>query len=143
MIISLDTIAFLLSLAIKFTGLPGIPVDQLPPMVPVSAAELTSIVCPEDAKDCRGMIAMFDDDSYRIIYLNTLDTENSADNSFILHEIVHVLQYKAKGKAIYANCRALVETERQAYKAQNEYLKREGVFMQVGEILRFVTCPPE
>lgn len=133
-------IAFLLDMAVKFSGLPAIPVEALPPFQPVSRAEMQRLICPESTPSCGTIVALFDTDQYRILYLEQLDPENSTDNSFLMHEIVHVLQYRQRGDAIYADCSALLQTEGQAYKAQNAYLRREGQLMRVGEVLRFTTC---
>jgi hypothetical protein len=133
-------ITFLLDLAVKFTGLPAIPVEALPPFQPVSRAEMQRRVCPEAAPGCGAIVALFDTDHYRILYLEQLDPESPADNSFILHEIVHVLQYRQGGDAIFADCSTMLRTEGQAYRAQNAYLRREGQLMRVGEVLRFTTC---
>lgn len=133
-------IAFLLDMAVKFTGLPAIPPSELPPFQAVSRAEMQRLVCPEAAPSCGAIVALFDTDRYRILYLENLDPENAADNSFLMHEIVHVLQYHQRGEAIYADCSTLLKTEGQAYRAQNAYLRREGQLMRVGEVLRFTTC---
>jgi len=92
------------------------------------------------APGCSQIVALFDSDQYRILYLDTLNLEDAADNSFLLHELVHVLQYQRSGPAMYASCPALVRTEAQAYRAQNAYLRREGRLMQVGQILERVAC---
>lgn len=133
-------VAFLLDMAVKFSGLPPIPVDALPAFQPVSRAEMQRRVCPEAAPGCGAIVALFDTDQYRILYLEQLDLDNAADNSFLVHEIVHVLQFRQRGESIYADCSALLRTEGQAYRAQNAYLRREGQLMRVGEVLRFTTC---
>lgn len=133
-------IAFLLDMAVKFTGLPAIPVEDMPPFLPVSRAEMQRLVCPEAAPGCGAIVALFDTDRYRILYLEQLDVDNPADNSFLMHEIVHVLQFHQKGEAIYADCTTTLRTEGEAYRAQNSYLRREGQLMRVGEVLRFTTC---
>lgn len=133
-------VAFLLDMAVKFSGLPAIPVEALPAFQPVSRAEMQHRVCPEAAPSCGAIVSLFDTDRYRILYLEQLDLDNPADNSFLVHEIVHVLQYQQKGEAIYADCQALLRTEGQAYRVQNAYLRREGQLMRVGEVLRFTTC---
>ena len=133
-------IAFLLDMAVKFTGLPPVPVEALPSFQAVSRAEMQARICPEEVSGCGAIVALFDTDQYRILYLEQLDPENPADNSFLIHEIIHVLQYHQKGEAIYADCTTLLQTEGQAYRAQNAYLRRAGQLMRVGEVLRFTTC---
>lgn len=133
-------LAFLLDMAVKFSGLPAMPVEQLPPMRAVSSRDMRRIVCADDPASCRNLQAVFDTEGYRILYLDTLELENASDNSFLVHELVHVLQYRRDGDAIYADCRALLRTESQAYRAQNAYLQREGQLLRVGDMLRFTTC---
>jgi hypothetical protein len=134
-------IAFLLDLAVKFTGLPAVPADQLPPLRAVSPSEMRTIACGDAPAGCGQIVALFDTDRYGIFYLDTLDLQDAQDNSFLLHEIVHVLQYRHGGSAaMYANCEALLDTEAQAYRAQNAYLRREGRLMQVGAVLQATTC---
>jgi len=132
-----ETLAFLLTMAISLSGLPGMPVSELPPITPVSQETMFREVCPVHPHDCYGLQAVYDTDGKRVLYLDTLNTEDSFDNSFLVHELVHVLQYRAYGDTIYAGCAALKRTETQAYAVQNAYLKRQGVFAQVGEGLRF------
>lgn len=138
-------IGFLLDMAVRFTGLPPVPAEELPPFQRVSRAEMQAAVCPEalESRSCSGIMAVFDTEGQRILYLDTLDLDEASDNSFLLHEIVHALQYRQQGDAIYADCAALLRTEGQAYAAQNAYLRREGQFLRVGEVLRFTTCAQE
>jgi hypothetical protein len=133
-------VPYLLDLAVRFTGLPALPPDQLPQLQAVSHVQMTAAVCADAAPGCEGVVAIFDPDRDRILYLETLDLEDADDNSFLLHEIVHVLQYRQDGSAIYANCQALLRTEAQAYRAQNAYLRHEGRLMQVGAVLQATTC---
>jgi hypothetical protein len=134
-------ISFLLDMAVSLSGLPPVPARELPPLRAVSEDEMRQTACPEAPGHCRNLVAMFDTERYRILYLDSLDTESAADNSFLVHEFVHVLQYRRYGDAIYAGCRALLTTEAEAYRVQNAYLRREGELMRVGDILRFTTCP--
>jgi hypothetical protein len=133
-------IAFLLELAVKFTGLPAVPADQLPPLQAISRAQMRATVCGDAPAGCGEVVALFDADAYRILYLDTLDPQDAEDNSFLLHELVHVLQYRRSGAAMYASCEALLNTEAQAYRAQNAYLRREGRLLQVGAVLQATTC---
>lgn len=135
-----DLLAYLLAAAVKWSGLPGIPVEKLPPIQIVSAEYISSQVCPEDKDGCGNLAAIFDTERYAILVRDTLDMEKTLDNSFLLHELVHVLQLKSHGPDIFKDCLASMRTETEAYRAQNAYLKREGQFARFGEILRFTTC---
>ena len=133
-------IAFLLEAAVTTSGYPAIAVDSLPPIRAVTRNAIAKEICPKQPEECLGMVAVFDTDRYRILYSDELDAENAADNSFLIHELVHVLQFKANGEKIFATCEAAMKTETEAYRAQNKYLKKEGQFLRFGETLAFTTC---
>jgi hypothetical protein len=139
-VIDANLLVYLLSAAVKFSGLPAIPVAQLPSIRLVSAEYISSKVCPDDKNGCTGLVAVFDTDDYVILVRDSLDLETTFDNSFLLHELVHVLQFKSRGAAIFRNCLTAIRTESEAYKAQNAYLQHEGQFARFGEGLRFATC---
>ncbi|MFZ5504068.1 MAG: hypothetical protein ACOY7P_01120 [Pseudomonadota bacterium] len=141
--VSQELLAFLVDLAAKLSGYPPIPVDALPPVQVLSEAELAKAVCPDAAAGCTNIAATFETEHYVIYVRDTLDLENAADNSFLLHELVHVLQHKARGDAIFADCPTTLKTETEAYQAQNAYLKREGQFLRFGEALGFMSCAGE
>ncbi|MFZ4553372.1 MAG: hypothetical protein EBS54_05315 [Betaproteobacteria bacterium] len=138
--VSADLIAYLLPLAAKLSGYPVIDAAQLPPIRSLPAAEISREICPGDASGCNGMVAIFDTDRYQILIRDNLDLDNPADNSFLLHELVHVLQFKAKGDDIFADCPTTMRTETEAYRVQNTYLGLEGQFLRVGDALAFMTC---
>lgn len=133
--------AMLLAAAIRITGLPPVGVEELPPFIALPSSELQRQVCPEGNGGCTGIVAYFDDLRYRILYSDSLDLEEPAEHSFLLHEIVHVLQHRQFGNAMYADCRAVVQTERQAYRAQNAYVNSYGRLVQMGNLLTLSSCP--
>ena len=135
-----DLMAYLLGAATSFSGYPSIPVHEAPPVVQLSPAELNRTVCPDDLGSCRSIVAVFETDDYVIYLRDDLDLDNPADNSFLVHELVHVLQYRQQGDAIFADCERTLRTETEAYRAQNRYLKREGQFLRVGASLAFMAC---
>lgn len=134
-------IAFLLAAAVRFTGLPAVPFNELPVFVALPSEELERQVCPAGGEDCRGIAAYFDSLRYRILYRDNLDVEQAIDHSYLLHEIVHVLQHRQFGEAMYADCRAVRISEAQAYNAQNAYLRTAEQPYQVGGMMRVATCP--
>ena len=138
--INADLLVYLLTAAVKFSGLPAIPVAQLPPIQVVPAEYISSKVCPDEKNGCTNLVAIFDTDDYVILVRDSLDLETTFDNSFLLHELVHVLQFKSRGSDIFKDCLTSVRTESEAYKAQNTYLQKEGQFARFGEGLRFTTC---
>ncbi len=133
-------IAYLLAAAIRITGLPGVAAAHLPEFVALPARELERQVCPDGGNGCRGIVAYFDRLHFRILYRDTLDLEQPFDHSFLLHEIVHVLQYREFGNAMYADCRSTLRTEAEAYRAQNRYLRDTGQLAYVGFSLRTTDC---
>lgn len=112
----------------------------LPPVRVLHEVEIAALVCPKDPEHCEGIVATFETERYEILIRDSLNLENPADNSFLLHEIVHVLQWKARGDAIFKDCPEALRTEIEAYRVQNAYLKREGQFLRFGEMLMFTTC---
>ena len=141
--ITTELIAYLLTAAIKFSGLPPIEASSLPPFEEVTGEQLAQQMCPESPERCRSVAALFDTENYRIYLRNTLDMDSPMDNSFLVHEMVHVLQFKRYGDDYFSSCRKVVESEHQAYRAQNNYLGSEGIDWREGFLLRFMNCPPE
>lgn len=141
--ITTELIAYLLTAAIKFSGLPAIEASKLPPFEVVTGEQLAQKMCPESPERCSSVAALFDTENYRIYLRNTLDMDSPMDNSFLVHEMVHVLQFKRYGDDYFSSCRKVVESEHQAYRAQNNYLGSEGIDWREGFLLRFMNCPPE
>lgn len=133
-------LAYLLSAAANLSGYPPIPVEELPPIAIMSAADMRREVCGDQQKSCANMAAVFDTDGRRILLRDDLDLDNPGDNSFLVHELVHVLQHHQRGERIFAGCHETLHTEREAYSVQNRYLKREGQFLRFGEGLAFMRC---
>jgi hypothetical protein len=140
---SYELLAQLLAAAVNLSGLPPIPVSELPPVVLLSRPVLNQTVCSSAPIRCAGLIAAFDTQRYRIVVDEKLDFGDPDDDSFLVHELVHVLQFKQSGSAGFTSCTAVLESERQAYAAQNLYLREKGRPGQHGIALRFTRCPPE
>jgi len=136
-------VAYLMDAAVRITGLPAVPAEALPEFVALPPSVIHQEACKEQMPSCRGIVALYDMEHNRVLYREDLDMDNDADNSFIVHELVHVLQYHYAGEAIYADCPALVRTERAAYAAQNTYLQRQGQLLRVGRIMQMVSCGPD
>lgn len=139
----LSIAADLLAVAISLSGLPPIAATDLPPLQAMTTAELAHTVCPDQPGHCETIAAVFDTERYRILYLTRLDLTDPADNSFLLHELVHVLQFKQRGPAGFSSCQAIIDSERVAYGVQNRYLAARGLFSQHGMQLRYMQCPAE
>ncbi len=143
MTVSAQLMAKLLAAAVRFSGLPAIDVADLPPMEPVSAATLSQKVCPDAPERCTTVAAVFDTENYRIYLRDTLNLNDAMDNSFVVHELVHVLQFRSHGHDNIASCRKVVDSEQQAYFVQNNYLGEEGIDWREGFLVRFMRCPDD
>lgn len=138
-----ELLAALLSAAISLSGLPPMEVNQLPAIQRVSHAEMVREVCPQDPRSCNGIAAVFDADRQRIFVNEALNMDLVDDNSFIVHELVHVLQFRQRGSRMYENCEESVNTEAQAYQVQNAYLKSAGRLVRFYQRLSFASCRRE
>jgi hypothetical protein len=132
--------AYLITIAVRLSGLPSIPPEDYPKIQSLSHSEITQLQCPQNPSDCRDMVAFYDHDKNSIYLRNSLDLESTIDNSFLLHEIVHVLQYRAKGNDIYKDCETSIQSERQAYRIQNTYLIGSGLSNRFGDGLAYMVC---
>jgi hypothetical protein len=140
---SYEMLTLLLAAAIQFSGLPAIHVSELPPIVRLPRSELNKTVCAAAPIRCAGLTAAFDTQRYRIVVDDKLDFKDPDDASFLVHEIVHVLQLKNTGSTGFTSCTAVLESERQAYAAQNDYLRKNDRPAHQGAMLRFSRCRPE
>ena len=141
--VSAELLARLLAAAIRFSGLPAVEVADLPPIEHVSATVLSEKVCPDAPERCTTVAALFDTENYRIYLRDTLKLNDPMDNSFIVHELVHVLQFRKFGDANFGSCSKRIASEQQAYQVQNNYLGDEGIDWREGFLLRFMRCPEE
>ncbi len=141
--VSAELLARLLAAAVRYSGLPAVDVADLPPIEPVSAAVLSEKVCPDGPERCTTVAALFDTENYRIYLRDTLKVDDPMDNSFIVHELVHVLQFRKFGHDYFGSCRRVVSSEQQAYFVQNNYLGEEGIDWREGFLVRFMRCPED
>lgn len=133
-------VAKLLAAAIGITELPPLAIENLPPIVAMTAEQITQEICPDKPQSCQTLIALFEPARRRILYRNTLNMKQPKDQSFVLHEIVHVLQFAQQGSAIFGSCQATMASEGQAYRAQDRYLGESGEEYRVGGVFRFIRC---
>ncbi|MCM2277778.1 MAG: hypothetical protein NDJ89_06850 [Oligoflexia bacterium] len=143
MSLSPELFAFLLEMATSLSGYPALKPDRIPTVIALPEKAIIEEVCPTDPQNCRGLAAFFHTETRRIVYRDTFDMENDTDNSFLVHELVHALQFEVRGSALFETCPAAREAEREAYEIQNRYLKRQGQFARFGEGLRFWVCPED
>lgn len=131
----------LLAAAIHLSGLPAIPASELPPVHLLPRSELDKTVCPSAPMRCAGLTAAFDIQRYRILMDDKLHLNDDYDASFLVHEMVHVLQFRNGGSTGFTSCEAVVESERQAYAVQNAYLREHDQPGNEGAMLKFSPCP--
>ena len=138
--LSHELLSTLLLAAIRFTGLPALQVSELPPVIMLPRSELNKTVCAAAPVRCAGLTAAFDTLGYRIVADDKLDFNDPDDASFLLHEMVHVLQFKNTGITGFTSCTAVLDSEEQAYSAQNDYLREHNRPAHQGAMLRFSRC---
>ena len=141
--VSAELLATLLAAAIRYSGLPAVDLADLPPMEPVSATVLSEKACPDSPERCTTVAALFDTENYKIFLRDSLKLDDAMDNSFIVHELVHVLQLKKFGDANFSSCSKRIASEQQAYFVQNNYLGEQGIDWREGFLVRFMRCPDE
>ena len=132
--------ADLMRWASRLSGLEDLAPGQPPALVPLTPKDIEANVCPASPNGCRSLVAVYDTVSRRVLYRSSLDMRDPTDQSFIVHELVHHLQYLHRGEAIFATCAATLESERQAYAAQNLYQQRFRQWQRMGEVMRFMHC---
>jgi hypothetical protein len=132
--------AYLLAAAVRLSGYPGIAIEELPPILLLPPAELSAQSCPDRSDKCARVAAAFEPGEYVIYLRDTLNLEDPADNSFLVHELVHVLQWKRDGDTVFGSCERALESEREAYRVQNAYLKQQGRLARHGHALTFASC---
>lgn len=133
----------LLAFAIEASGLQALDIKDMPPIQGVTEEELSRLVCPGEPGGCRSVAALFDTEQYRILVRSSLNLQQTIDRSFLVHEFVHVLQFRQFGEERFSRCQDVLSSEREAYAVQNAYLRENGVEWQEGRTLRYMQCPPE
>lgn len=73
----------------------------------------------------------------------TLDLTQAGDRSFVLHEVIHVLQFAAKGITDVAllSCAEVLQLEKEAYHLQQKYLDKEKSWLRVTWGIDRMSCP--
>jgi hypothetical protein len=87
-------------------------------------------------------MAAFDTQRYRILIRDSLNLDDAAENSFLVHELVHVLQYKKDGSGQFMSCESVIKSENEAFDTQNRYMQSFGLLRREGMVMRYMRCPP-
>jgi hypothetical protein len=135
-------LAYLLTIAVTLSGYPTLTLDTLPPIEQLAPEALRAAACGDAAIPCDNLVAHYDSRQGRILISDRLDLHDAADNSFLVHEMVHVLQQHQQGEGYMASCEATLAAEREAYWVQNAYLGREGRSERHGNQLAYLVCAP-
>lgn len=137
---SSEVIAYLFSVATTLSGYPEMPEADLPIVRLMEPSALTEEACPDDASGCHKLVALYDRERHQILMRSDLDLHDPSDNSFLVHEFVHVLEARHKGALYQHDCEATLRSEREAYRVQNAYLDREGRLEHHGGLLEHRVC---
>ena len=138
-----EDVAPLMAEAVRMTGLPALPDADLPPVWSVSEAALHAAVCHDGDEHCHGLQAVYDTELHRILVLEWGRTRGPEWESFVVHELVHALQYAQHGERIFADCAARRASEQQAYDVQDAYLQRRGALLRVSSQMWWWQCPED
>ncbi len=135
-------VAALLKIAAALAGYPEPAGRPLPAVVAMPVAALKARVCPAAADRCGEVAALYDHHAHRILIRADLDRGDAIGQSFLVHELVHVLQAwdhdtDADG------CAASLAAERTAYAAQNRFLAQAGRPERFGTMLAMMACAPD
>lgn len=129
-----EILSIMMSWAVTLSGFPAPAQMPIVEMVPHSYMV---------EKACRGMECHVQGwfPGGQTIYIDQkLDPANGLyDSSVLLHEMVHYLQQESRRMG-QTTCKSNVESERQAYGAQREYLMRYGAYMPVGSSMHNMMC---
>lgn len=133
-------IAHLFSVAAALSGYPALAEPDRPLLRLMTPAALVEEVCPDAPSDCEELVALYDRERHQVLLRSDLDLQDAADNSFLVHEFVHVLEARHKGATYQQDCMATLRSEREAYRVQNIYLDREGRTERHGGMLAHRVC---
>ncbi|MBP6097488.1 MAG: hypothetical protein KBF58_08960 [Methyloversatilis sp.] len=133
-------IAHLFSVAVTLSGYPGMPEADLPLVRLMEPSALIEEACADDTPGCDKLVAVYDRERHQILMRSDLDLHDASDNSFLVHEFVHVLEARHKGALYQRDCEATLRSEREAYRVQNAYLDREGRSERYGAMLEHRVC---
>ena len=143
MTINPQFIAYILSTAVKLSGLAPLPQEGAPEFVAKPIKILREEACHSEIPNCERAMAYYDINNNQIIFPDHFNLDSYIHCSFLVHESVHALQAAKYGKKMYDSCAALVQTENLAYDVQNRYLFENGEFAKFANPIRFMKCPSE
>lgn len=135
-------VAGLLKIAAALGDFPDPAGLPLPAIVALPAAALKARACPAAADRCGDIVALYDRPGHRILIRAELDPAGALGQSFLVHELVHVLQgWQRRGDA--ETCAHGLADERQAYDVQNRFLADADRPERFGTMFRALACAPD
>lgn len=139
-----ELVAELLAIAIRFSGYEPISPSDVPEIIPIrSQYEYNLQACPPEETACQRTVALFDHKKNMIFFREDLIGDPSTSTisaSFIVHELVHVLQYHEFGEKMFDTCQNLYFSELRAYNVQNAYLSSLGSSFKSGDVMKVFRC---
>lgn len=136
-------LSYLLAAAVRLSGFEAVPLEELPSIQALPVSAIRSEVCPVQPQTCGSMIALFDSTRRRILISDELDPRSPVDSSFLVHELVHVLEFRQKASQYQSDCEETLASERTAYRVQNAYLREQGRPERFGGLLMQSACARE
>lgn len=139
----LQLLTDLIAVVSALSGYPPIPVQDVPQIRMLSTADITREICPDRPRDCARIVAQFDAEGPQIRLNEELNFDFAQDRSFLVHELVHVLQHRHGGKSTSSDCPSSLRAEQEAYRVQNAYLRQLGLTGRHGVMMASMTCTTE
>ncbi len=133
-------LAELLLYAAQVGGFPKPDVAVMPPIQMLSNQAMQSAVCNQNLHECDGIVAHYDVTLHRILMSDALDPDSVVAQSFLVHEMIHVLEAYYTPQAIQTTCQYILNSERQAYQVQNQFLISHGSSQRFGRLLNNRVC---
>ncbi len=94
--------------------------DQQPLLEAVNHQKLVDTLC--DGKECTAL-AYYDDKKNTIFYDEALTENNIIARGYLVHEMVHFLQYQYDAVVEAPSCTQRMLLEREAYQVQQRFLR--------------------
>jgi hypothetical protein len=130
----------LMAVTASLSGYAPVPEQALPAVRVLAPAAMTREICPDNPRECVGLVAQFDADRAEIRLSTLLDLGDARGRSFLVHELVHVLQHEHRGKAPQHRCEDNLRAEQEAYAVQNAYLEKMRSSERFGRMLMSMQC---
>ncbi len=117
------------------------PASPLPTVLGLSPDTFAREVCRDQNIPCDNVLAAYDAREQRVLYRAELDLTKVWERSFLVHELVHWIQHQAQPDVgVEPTCQAYRAAEREAYTAQNRYLRHHHSGRRAGTMLNMLHC---